>query len=1581
MAERIRGLSIGLDLDSTGIDRSLGAIKRSFRDLNSSLKTNLNNFKFTEKSVDSYKNAIRDLDKTMQGQRKNVDGLKKKLDELTNAGKSHTREASQIRQEYNRQADALNALERQYENTKNEFVAFNKEQSLANTRLGSLSKKFEEMGPRLTGIGDQMKNVGQSMSMYVTAPIAAGFGLSVKTAAEFEGQMSRVGAIAQASKNELKSLSDQAVDLGANTSKSAQEVALGMEELASLGFSAKDIMGAMPGVISAAEASGADMATTAKVMASSINSFGLEAEDSGHIADLLAMSANKTAADIQYMGDALKYAGTPAKALGVSIEDTSAAIGIMSNAGLDGSQAGTALRGAFIKLASPSAESQKLIDKLGISLSDANGEFVGMPNLIAQFRDSLKGMTKEQKLSTVASLVGTEAASGFLSLVEAGPNKIDALSQSLKNSDGASKKAADQMKNNLKGSLEQLGGAIESLGIQIGSILSPAMRWLADMMAGVVDKLGAMPHWLQVITVAFGVLAAAIGPIVFGIGAFITVIGSAMSTLAPMIGAVNAAGGVFGFLSTKVLPLVTKIPLLSSAFGLLTGPVGIAIAVIGALGAAFVIAYKKSETFRNIVNALGNHIKNSFQNLMTFIKPFTDFVVNNFKALVTGISNFANQIGTQISTFWKQNGQEIMQALTNIYNFFKTNFMAVYTVISTVFNVLILPVIRVGMNIILAVMKVVWGLVKTLIISTWNNIKGVIQAALNIILGIVKIFSSLFTGNWKGIWEGIKQVVKGAVQLVWNLIQLWFVGKILGTVRAFGGVFKSLFSGIWTGVKNLFSSALSFVWNTSKNTWSRIFNTSKVIFNSLRNFFTAIWSGIKNIFSASLSAVFNFIRSRFNAALNLSRTIFNTLKNFFNTIWSGIKNIFSNALTNLFNNVKNRFNSILNTGRNIFTNLKNTMGNLWNNIKDNTIGKAETMKNKVTGIFKSMGKGIKGHIDTVKSHIGGMTKGVKGGLNKLIGGVNWVGAKLGMDKIPEIKLSTGTGSLTRNGKLTRDTFATVGDKGRGNGPGGFRHEMIRYPNGKTVLTPNRDTKTFLPKGSQVINGQDTYNYFNAPRFAKGTGKPFYSQLGDALGKGFSTGVDVTKDLAGKTIKGAKDISKQALDAIGDVYDFATNPGKLVDKVLKTFGVDFSFMKGDILSGLMKGMYKKLKASVKALFTTWLDDGGGEGGDASSFMKFPKTTPYSPNGAVPGYPSSFNGGKHFGIDYATPVGTVLKAPTSGTVAQQSNHGGGIVAKLVSGKFAQFFLHLSEVLKTGRVSQGEAFAKTGNSGAWTTGPHLHVQVEKGQPNSLTNSNTVDPEKFYAGVGAGNSKNTMGKNWSSEIRRAAKQMKVSVSNADVNSIMDQIMRESSGNQNIVQSSAVWDVNTAAGNPAQGLLQYIPQTFRAYAVKGHTNIRSGYDQLLAFFNNSNWRRDNPGGRSGWGPTGNRRFATGGLIKRSGWYNIAEGGYPEWVIPTDPARRSEAMQMIAMAANQIQGNATIGNKRPNQLNMPDSSNDELLNAVLQQNGILMEMLQKLTGIEAKPILSTDDIGRANDKYNAKNASMNNIKRGRLNYV
>ncbi len=567
--------------------------------------------------------------------------------ELNNTIKNHNTNLAKAQKAVNNEKASLNNLERTIAKTKSEMTAFNKEQIIAGSHFTKTANQAEAMSKRFGHLGDKMTSIGRTMTVGVTTPITLGFGAALKTSADFEGQMSRVGAIAQASSKDLKAMSNQAVDLGAKTSKSANEVAKGMEELAALGFNAKQTMEAMPGVISAAEASGADMATTATVMASAINAFGLKASDASHVADLLAVSANDSAADIQYMGDALKYAGAPAKALGVSIEDTSAAIEIMSNSGLEGSQAGTALRASFIRLANPSKATAKEMEKLGIHLSDAKGEFVGMGSLIGQFQQSMKGMTREQKLANIATIVGTESASGFLALVEAGPKKINAYSKSLKNSNGESKKAADLMKDNLKGALEQLGGAFESLAIEVGRDLTPIIRAGAEGLTKFVEGFTSLPGWVRKATIGVTLFGAAIGPTLIAGGLLIRTIGSAAKGYASLnrrmaensaeaianasaqkvaAGSLATSGkttkgatGLFGTLG-NMLSLVTgrfgglgKIVLKGTK---LLGKAGLPLTILTTM---FGVAYEKMGWFRQgfkdmgrIVNDVGSHINFSW---------------------------------------------------------------------------------------------------------------------------------------------------------------------------------------------------------------------------------------------------------------------------------------------------------------------------------------------------------------------------------------------------------------------------------------------------------------------------------------------------------------------------------------------------------------------------------------------------------------------------------------------------------------------------------------------------------------------------------------------------------------------------------------------------------------------------------------------------------------------------------------------------------------------------------------------------------------------------------------------------------
>lgn len=596
----------------------------------------------------------------------------KEFNDLNNTIKNHSANVAKAETAVNKEKAALNNLERSIDKASSEMKTFNKEQMIAQSHFGKLASQADVMSKKFSSIGDKMTSLGRTMTMGVSTPITLGLGAALKTSADFEGQMSRVGAIAQASSKDLKSMSNQAVDLGAKTSKSANEVAKGMEELAALGFNAKQTMEAMPGVISAAEASGAEMATTATVMASAINSFGLKASDANHVADLLARSANDSAADIQYMGDALKYAGTPAKALGVSIEDTSAAIEVLSNSGLEGSQAGTALRASFIRLANPSKNTAKEMKKLGIHLSDAKGQFVGMGELIRQFQDNMKGMTREQKLATVATIVGTEAASGFLALIEAGPDKINSYSKSLKNSNGESKKAADLMKDNLKGALEQLGGAFESLAIEVGKDLTPMIRAGAEGLTKLVDGFTHLPGWVRKASVGLALFGAAIGPAVLAGGLLIRTVGSAAKGYASLnrriaentilsntnSKAMKSLGlqtlflgsttgktskgfkGLAGAMMFNLKPInvlknsaklaILPFKLLKNGLGLaakslfavsggarfagvalrfLTGPIGATITAITIAYKVFKTAYDRVEWFRNGINGLGETIK------------------------------------------------------------------------------------------------------------------------------------------------------------------------------------------------------------------------------------------------------------------------------------------------------------------------------------------------------------------------------------------------------------------------------------------------------------------------------------------------------------------------------------------------------------------------------------------------------------------------------------------------------------------------------------------------------------------------------------------------------------------------------------------------------------------------------------------------------------------------------------------------------------------------------------------------------------------------------------------------------------
>ncbi|OFU78047.1 hypothetical protein HMPREF3110_07765 [Staphylococcus sp. HMSC10C03] len=552
------------------------------------------------------------------------------------------------------------------------------------------------------------------------------------------------------------------------------------------------MLGGIDGVMQLAAASGEDLAQVSDIVTDGLSAFGLKAKDSSHFADVLAQTSSKANTDVHGLGEAFKYVAPVAGSFGFSVEDTSIALGLMANSGVKASQAGTALKTMMTRLTGTSGEAKKTMEKLGITITDSQGQMLPFRDIMDQLRESIGGLSEAQQSAAVKTLFGQEAMSGILPIINASDEDYKKLTKSIDNSTGASKRMSDEMEGGIGGSIRKMKSAIESMAISIGDVLAPHIRKAADFLAMLADKFTNMPGWVKTGVVGLGIFAAALGPLILTTGAFTAALGSIMTTIGPVMTGIKEFGGLMNFLETKAPFAAKGLTLVGRAFKFMLGPVGLAIAAIVAIGTAFVIAYKKSETFRNIVHSVidpvmnglkkmwdvANQIFNALGSLLSGkTLPTVDLLSKIMpketarKVTVTlmqirqvfidafkGIWSYIQEIGKKLSDFWKENGDTIIQALANIWSVISTVFIEIKNflwpilqelggLVQTIFMNVIVPIIKIAMGIIWNVMKFLWPLIKILIVDTWNNIKNIINGALDIILGIVKIFSGLFTGQ------------------------------------------------------------------------------------------------------------------------------------------------------------------------------------------------------------------------------------------------------------------------------------------------------------------------------------------------------------------------------------------------------------------------------------------------------------------------------------------------------------------------------------------------------------------------------------------------------------------------------------------------------------------------------------------------------------------------------------------------------------------------------------------------------------------------------------------------------------------
>ena len=370
-------------------------------------------------------------------------------------------------------------------------------------RINNLKMKIAQTKQR----GDNFKN-----NMMGNVARVGAVAMPIKMGVEFESAMARVKAITMATETDFKKLESTALKLGSSTTFTSTQVAEGMQYLSMAGFKTNETVGAMAGVLNLASAGAVDLATTSDIASNVLSGFKIKADDMGMVADVMAKAITSANIDIQSMGDTLKYAATPAQSLGDSIQTVTALTGKLGDIGIKGGEAGTALRSMYLRMASPPKEAQKVVEKLGLTLKDSKGNFVGMVNVLGQLHKKTKNMGNTVKADYMKKLFGTEAVSAAIALTDKADGTLKKYTQTLIESSGFAQKMADIQNNTTAGALKKLGSAVEGIAIKFSTIFTPAITAVANRLSSLGTWLGVMmdkyPKLTQFVTVATVALLA-----------------------------------------------------------------------------------------------------------------------------------------------------------------------------------------------------------------------------------------------------------------------------------------------------------------------------------------------------------------------------------------------------------------------------------------------------------------------------------------------------------------------------------------------------------------------------------------------------------------------------------------------------------------------------------------------------------------------------------------------------------------------------------------------------------------------------------------------------------------------------------------------------------------------------------------------------------------------------------------------------------------------------------------------------------------------------------------------------------------
>lgn len=919
MANRIKGITVEIGGDTTGLDKALKSVNTSIRstqsalkDVNRLLKLDPSNTELLSQKQKLLKDAIA--------------ATKEKLDSL----KVAQEQAKQQLENGELGQDKYDALQREIVETEEELRRLQQEAATTNTALS----KIDVAGQKMETIGNSIAGAGKKM-MSVTTVIGGVGVAAVKTAADFDSAMSQVAAVSGATGKDFDTLRNKAREMGAKTKFSATEAAEAMNYMAMAGWKTEDMLDGIEGVMNLAAASGEDLATTSDIVTDALTAFGLSAKDSGHFADILAAASSNANTNVSMMGETFKYCAPIAGALGFSAEDTAEAIGLMANAGIKSSQAGTALRTIMNNLAGDVKISGKAIGDVTIATTNADGSMRDLSDILADCRSAFGNLTESEKAQAAESLVGKNAMSGFLALMNAGQGDIDKLSSAIDNCDGSAEKMAMTMQDNLAGQLTILKSQLQELAISFGDILMPAIRSIVSNLQGFVDKLNGMDEGTKRTIVTIALLVASIGPLLVIIGTAISKIGVAMQ------GFVKLANGI-SKLKIAIQGGTGVLGKLGAALGGISTPVLAVVAVIAVLVAAFVHLWKTNEGFRDAIIGTWNRIKDT-------ISGFCQGIVDRLNALGFQFTDIVDVL----KTVWDGFCQVLAPIFEGVFN-------NIANILSTVTGV-ITGILDVFIGIFTGNWSQAWNGVKDIFSSIWNGISSFFTNILNVIKGVADVVLGWFGTSWNEVWTNIKTFFEG----IWNGIATFFT-TIWETLKNVVTVGIMAIGSILSAAFDIITLPFRFIWENCKgiiiSVWDAIKSKVTAVIHAMASVISTVMNAIKTVFSTVWNAIKTVVTTVVNAIKSIVTTVFNSIKNTATTVWNAIKTAVTTPVNAIKSTVTTVFNSVKSTVSSIFNGIKSTATSVWNGIKSAITTPIEVAKNKV----KSVVDAIKGFFSGMK---------------------------------------------------------------------------------------------------------------------------------------------------------------------------------------------------------------------------------------------------------------------------------------------------------------------------------------------------------------------------------------------------------------------------------------------------------------------------------------------------------------------------------------------------------------------------------------------------------------------------------------